>query len=66
MLYASILGKPNDRPKNLQLEGIDEKACYKEINTDKVYGGDVLVNIGLPIKFSGDFNSEMMIFERVE
>ena len=65
VIYATILGEPNEKYDRLIFKGLDKAANYRDIDTGKVYGGDVLENIGISMRNDGDFTSKMMIFERV-
>lgn len=65
VIYGNILGEPNARVDRLKLKGIERNAKYQLLDSDKIYGGDVLESIGIPMKNEGDFTSTMMIFERV-
>ncbi len=54
--HVTILAPPNAAQRFLRLKGLDEAAHYKI--GDLVRGGDVLMNIGLPISYPmGDFVS---------
>lgn len=64
VVFASIMGKPEAKFEKLYLQGLDNSASYKNIDTGVQYGGDVLSNIGISMKNKGDFTSEVMIFER--
>lgn len=64
VIHSSILGKPGDRFDRIRLKGLDKTAKYRELQSGKTYGANVLEQIGLPIRNSGDFRSTMMIFEK--
>ena len=66
VICAEILAKPNAEPERILLKGLDTKACYRELDTGKVYGGDILENIGIPIITKGDFASKIMFFEKID
>ncbi len=65
VIYATILGKPNEKYDRLHFKGLDKEALYRDIDTGKVYAGDVLENLGISLRNDGDFTSKMIIFERV-
>lgn len=61
--YVQVLGKPNVHSRKIKLFGLDEAADYRLDGTDKVYGGDLLVNAGLLIeKMCGDYMSRLYHF----
>ncbi len=65
VIYATILKKANTYPDRLKLMGLDSASQYREIHTDKTYGGDVLEQIGIQFRCQGDFTSKMLIFEKL-
>lgn len=61
--YVQVLGKPNVHSRKIKLLGLDEAADYRIDGTDKVYGGDLLMNAGLLIeKMCGDYMSRLYYF----
>ena len=61
--YVQVLGKPNVHSRKIKLLGLDEAADYRLDGTDKVYGGDLLMNAGLLIeKMRGDYMSRLYHF----
>lgn len=61
--YVQVLGKPNVHSRKIKLFGLDETADYRLDGTDKVYGGDLLMNAGLLIeKMRGDYMSRLYHF----
>ena len=61
--YVQVLGKPNVHSRKIKLLGLDEAADYRLDGTDKVYGGDLLMNAGLLIeKMCGDYMSRLYHF----
>lgn len=61
--YVQVLGKPNVHSRKIKLLGLDEVADYRLDGTDKVYGGDLLMNAGLLIeKMCGDYMSRLYYF----
>lgn len=61
--YVQVLGKPNVHSRKIKLLGLDEAADYRLDGTDKVYGGDLLMNAGLLIeKMCGDYMSGLYHF----
>lgn len=65
VIYASILAKPNFKSDRVLLKGLDESATYRDIETGKTYGGDVLGNIGLQIAVNKDFGSRLIVLEKI-
>ena len=61
--YVQVLGKPNVHSRKIKFLGLDEAADYRLDGTDKVYGGDLLMNAGLLIeKMCGDYMSRLYHF----
>lgn len=61
--YVQVLGKPNVHSRKIKLLGLDKAADYRLDGTDKVYGGDLLMNAGLLIeKMCGDYMSRLYHF----
>lgn len=63
----TIKARPNSELSNqiLILKGLDANAMYKERITNKIYSGEVLMNIGLKAHYSRDFDAKIMILERI-
>ena len=53
------------RAEREKLEGLDENAMYKRRDNDEVYSGGVLMNCGLICKNQKDFESEIIIFDKI-
>ena len=62
--YVTILGRANPGEMRLKFEGLDENAMYVEKSSGKKYGGDVLMNIGLPVRDGKDYESKLIILEK--
>ena len=60
-----LKAKPNDSIFYIKLQGLDGNATYRLTNTDKVYGGDLLMQNGIPYTPVGDYANELWIFEKV-
>lgn len=58
MIYMQVLSKPYSRSRLLRLEGLDSDMKY-DVN-GKVYDGDVLMNAGLLIPGSKDFEAQFI------
>ncbi len=63
-IYVTVMGRANQSPERLKFEGLDENAMYVEKESGKLYGGDVLMNIGLPVWEGKDFESKLIILEK--
>ncbi len=66
VIYATILGKPNPAIKKLKLKGLNLDKHYKELTTNKTYSGDFLQKVGIVTKNHTDFESGILVFEKVE
>ncbi len=64
MVYVTSSGHPNQAPKRYKLQGLDADAVYYEEKTEKYYSGEVLMNVGMPIRDREDYSSEMYIFKK--
>ncbi|WP_330389935.1 GH36 C-terminal domain-containing protein [Butyrivibrio hungatei] len=58
MIYMQVLSKAFSRSRLLRLEGLDSDMKY-DVN-GKVYDGDVLMNAGLLIPGSNDFEAQFI------
>lgn len=59
----NILGTPNAPVEILRLDGLDANRTYRDAATGETYGGDELMNAGLPLLFGGkDFQSRQWLF----
>lgn len=66
VMNAVTLCPPQQAVRFLRLRGLDPEACYRDLDSGRVYGGDELMHIGLTLPFvQGDFQSLMMRFVRV-
>jgi alpha-galactosidase len=62
--YFNILAQPNPPMKKLRLKGLNPVINYRLMDTDKIYGGDELMFIGLNIpELKGDFQSVVWRFK---
>lgn len=61
--YVQVLGKPNVHSRKIKLLGLDVAADYRLDGTEKVYGGDLLMNAGMLIEtMRGDYMSRLYHF----
>ncbi|MDZ5712698.1 alpha-galactosidase [Jeotgalibacillus haloalkalitolerans] len=66
-LYLHILNEANGAFKRVKLRGLDSSAFYYVDGLDHVYGGDELMNVGVPIPYpDGDFDSLLWCLKKVE
>ena len=64
--YVRINAEVNTLQRPLKLKYLDENARYKIIESNKIYGGDELMYIGLEVPdFNGDFKSKLWRIEKV-
>lgn len=67
VMHAVVLCEPQQPVQTLRLRGLDCCACYREIGSGRLYGGDELMNIGLQLPLvHGDYQSWIWRFERVQ
>lgn len=64
--FVQVLGRPNYRSRRIRLQGLEPGAIYRIEGTDSCYGGDVLMQCGLPIgNLWGDFQSKLISLIKV-
>lgn len=67
VFYFRVLAEPEAPYKRLILHGLDENFKYKQGTTDQVYGGDFLMQAGLPISPKNtDYTSLVFKFRQVK
>lgn len=60
--YVQVLGRPNYRSRRIKLKGLDPNASYKNMETDEIHSGNILMNMGIFVKLDGDFISKVVHF----
>ena len=61
-----ILNHPAQCPATLYFTHLDPNADYRDEATGNIWGGDELMNAGIPLpRASSDFSSQMWVFTRV-
>jgi alpha-galactosidase len=66
VMHAVVQCQPQQAVRSLRLRGLNASARYRELDSGRVYGGDELMQIGLPLPLvQGDHQSWMWRFERV-
>ena len=64
--YFKVLVEAEEAYLGLRLQGLDPKADYRCVETGCVYGGDQLMELGLPVDWeNGDFFSELWTLEKI-
>ena len=64
--YFKVLVEAEEAYLGLRLQGLDPNADYRCVETGCVYGGDQLMELGLPIDWeNGDFFSELWTLEKI-
>lgn len=67
LFYFRVLAEPNAPLRNVKLEGLDADKDYVLEEKGKVYGGDRLMSVGLPVShLRGDFSSMMIRLKAVQ
>lgn len=64
VFYFTLHRFANDFSTRLTLHGLDKTAVYKEVNSNLLYGGDMLLNAGIKVHDQKDFDSFVFIFEK--
>jgi alpha-galactosidase len=63
-VYFNILGVPNSPLDFIRFDGLDEDKQYEDIESGRIYGGDELMNSGLPVSVvESDFQSQSWHFK---
>ena len=65
LFTANVLGEANSKIQYIKLRGLDKDAVYKETESGNCYSGSVLMNLGIKEKYESDFNSRILVFEKV-
>lgn len=65
LMYCTILGKPIAELTRVRLEGLDENAQYRDIETGTVYDADFLMNRGLYFEDNADFMSRLIVLDKI-
>lgn len=60
-----IKATPNDVIHHIKLSGLNAESKYRLKDTDKVFGGDFLMNCGINKRFCKDYENLMLVFERI-
>lgn len=61
--YVQVIGVANVHSRRIKLNGLDKLSVYKLSGTDKVYSGEILMNMGFLVKdFWGDYQSRLYHF----
>lgn len=55
---------PVQNAERLKLRGLDKNALYRKKDSGKVYSGEVLEICGILLRPLGDFDSEIIVFEK--
>ena len=57
---------PNGPSSRVRMTGLEPEALYKRADTEEVFSGAALMNVGVPVPFpKNDFASWVMEFEKV-
>ncbi|RUS45576.1 alpha-galactosidase [Cohnella sp. AR92] len=66
-IFVRTLAVPNEPLARLRLKGLDPEKNYELKGTGRVYGGDELMYVGLPVpKIEGDFGSLAFYFSEAK
>lgn len=61
--YVQVMGRPNVHSRKIKLAGLLADGDYRLDGTDKVYGGDLLMNAGMLVEnMRGDYMSRLYHF----
>lgn len=65
LIYTAILAHADMGKTCVKLEGLEADKSYRDTESGEIYSGDYLMNVGLYFCNDSDFDSEMLIFEKV-
>lgn len=65
VMRCTILGEILSKRYNIKLKGLEPDAKYMDNESKIVYDGDYLMNVGLNFFNSRDFESQMIVFDKV-
>lgn len=65
IIYCTIHAHASTGKTCVKLEGLDPDGRYKDSESGEIYSGDYLMNVGLYFGNDSDFDSKMLIFEKV-
>jgi len=60
--FVQVLGRPNYRSRRIKLKGLDPDRRYKNHETGEIHTGAALMNCGINVAMSGDFQSKVVYF----
>ena len=60
--FVQVLGRPNYRSRRVKLKGLDPEKKYKNHETGEIHTGAALMNCGINVNISGDFQSKVVYF----
>ena len=60
--FVQVLGRPNYRSRRIKLKGLDPDRKYRNHETGEVHTGAALMNCGINVNISGDFQSKVVYF----
>lgn len=66
LMYFTSLTRVGLGKTCIKLCGLDKNAYYIEKTSGKTYGGDYLMNVGLYFEDKNDFESKLLIFEKIQ
>ena len=59
--FVQVLNRANHHSRRVKLQGLDPNTLYQVEGTEQCYGGDALMNCGLPVEnLWGDFRSKLI------
>ncbi|MGN0426985.1 MAG: alpha-galactosidase [Agathobacter sp.] len=64
--FVQVIGQPNYHSRRIRLQGLDPRADYSLEENGRVFGGDLLMQAGLPVeRLWGDAQSKLFHLKRV-
>ncbi len=67
LMAARVVAHTRRSEPKVKLDGLDSNKRYKDIQSGEIYGGDMLMNIGIKMDYPlGDFATDLRIFEAID
>lgn len=64
--FVQVIGQPNYHSRRIRLQGLDPEANYSLEENGRVFGGDLLMQAGLPVeRLWGDAQSKLFHLKRI-
>lgn len=66
LMYCTIHARVLKGMTQVRMEGLDPAACYQDANTGEIYDGDFLMNVGLFMADTKDYESRLIVLGKID